>query len=52
MKTSIAELQTLTEAEKLYRINERVEEMHLSNGDFKAALADKWRLAVNQGGSL
>lgn len=42
MTTSIKELELMTETEKLYRINERLEDFHISNGDFKAALKDKW----------
>lgn len=45
MQTSIAELQTLTESEKMYRMNERLEEFHASNYDWKRVLEDKWALA-------
>ena len=51
MNTSINELETMTESEKRYRCWERIEEMHLSYGDFKAALNDKWGMLVNQGGN-
>lgn len=52
MNTSINELSTMTELEKLYRINERLEDFHASNGDWTAVLADKWHLARLTGGSL
>lgn len=52
MTTSIREIQAMTEAEKLYRINERLEEMYASNNDWNNVLASKWRMLVQQGGSL
>lgn len=51
MKTSIIELQTMTETDKRYRIYERMEEMYLSNADWKNAIACKWSMArLAQGG--
>lgn len=52
MTTSIKEVETLTQTEKLYRINERLEEMYGSNGDWKNVLACKWRMNILTGGSL
>lgn len=52
MNTSIAELHTMTETEKVYRINERLEDFHASNCDWQRVMEDKWRLLVWQGGSL
>jgi hypothetical protein len=51
MRTSINELETMSEAEKRYRIYERMEEMYLSNMDYKQALACKWSMAANYGGN-
>ena len=51
MTTSIKELQLMTETEKLYRINERLEEFHASNYDWKAVMADKWHLLRLNGGN-
>lgn len=52
MTTSIAEIQALTETERRYRIYERMEEMYLSNCDYRNALDAKWAMLVNYGGSL
>ena len=55
MTTLIAEISVLTETEKLYRINERIEDWHASKEcgyRFDLVLADKWRLLVHNGGSL
>lgn len=52
MTTSIIELETMTMTEKLYRINERLEDFHASNYDWQRCLEDKWRMAVYTGGSL
>jgi hypothetical protein len=52
MGTSIAELNQMTEMEKLYRMNERLEEFHASNADWQRVLEDKWRMLVWNGGSL
>jgi hypothetical protein len=46
MKTSIAELNVMTESEKRYRIYERMEEMYESNGDWTNALKAKWGMAA------
>ena len=46
MSTSIAELQNMTETERFYRANERLEEFHASNGDWQRVLLDKWYLAT------
>jgi hypothetical protein len=46
MKTSINELNNLTETEKFYRVNERLEEMHASYCDWERVLQDKWALAM------
>ena len=51
MNTSIKELETMTAAEKRYRIYERMEEMYLSNMDYTQAMACKWSMVVNQGGN-
>lgn len=51
MKTSIQELQTMTESEKRYRIFERMEEMYLGNMDYQNALASKWAMLANYGGN-
>ena len=51
MNTPIQELATMTETEKLYRINERLEDFHISCFDFNAAMMDKWRMLVWQGGN-
>lgn len=51
MKTSIGELNQMTETEKIYRINERLEEFHASNYDWQRVLEDKWRMLVWQGGN-
>ena len=45
-KKPISELQVMTETEKLYRINVRLEEFHAENGDWARVLEDKWRLVV------
>lgn len=50
-KTTIGELNQMTETEKLYRINERLEEFHASNYDWQRVLEDKWRMLVYQGGN-
>lgn len=42
----------MTELEKLYRINERLEDFHASNEDWKAVINDKWHLLMLSGGSL
>jgi hypothetical protein len=47
MKTSIAELKTLTEGEADYRIHERILEYMESQHDFKEALAQKWHMAAS-----
>lgn len=47
MKTSIKELQTLTDSEIQYRVHERVLEYVESQGDFKEALLQKWHLAAS-----
>lgn len=52
MRQSISELHNMTESEKRYRINERIEEFHASNGEWDKVLQDKWRMLVNFGGSL
>lgn len=52
MTTSIQEVQAMTEAEKMYRINERMEEMYALNMDWKNVLACKWGMLKHQGGSL
>ena len=44
MKRSISELQAMNETEKHYRANERLEEFHAENYDWKAVLKDKWAL--------
>lgn len=46
MKTSIKELQTLTDREIYYRVAERVEEWACAQGDFKEALIQKWQMTV------
>jgi hypothetical protein len=46
MKTPISELNLMTETEKLYRINERLEEFHASNYDWQRVMQDKWSLAA------
>ena len=51
MKTSIAELHNMTETEKLYRINERLEEFHASNYDWANVLKDKWHMLRLTGGN-
>lgn len=52
MKTSISELANMTEEEKLYRVNERLEDFHASCGDWNRVMIDKWHLLIYQGGSL
>lgn len=52
MTTSIIELQAMTDSEKLYRMNERLEEMYAMNADWKNVLARKWSMLVHTGGSL
>jgi hypothetical protein len=55
MTIPITEVNVLTESEKLYRLNERIEDWHASvecGYRFDLVLQDKWRLLVNQGGSL
>jgi len=50
-KKSIAEIQMLSDSDKLMRCRERLEEFHLENMDYVAAIADKWAmLAIYQGG--
>lgn len=51
MKTSISELNNMTEMEKIYRVNERLEEFHASNNDWQRVMEDKWRMLVWQGGN-
>lgn len=51
MNTSINEVNNMTDSEKRYRIYERMEEMYLSNMDYKQALASKWAMLANQGGN-
>lgn len=51
MKTSIAEIQVLTETEKRYRIYERMEEMYLGNSDYRNAFQAKWAMLSNFGGN-
>jgi hypothetical protein len=46
MKTSIGELNLMTETEKLYRMNERLEEFHASTEDWNRVMQDKWALAM------
>lgn len=46
MTTSIRELDLMTETEKLYRINERLEDFHASNNDWQRVMQDKWALAM------
>lgn len=45
MKTSISELQAMTESEKMYRIYERMEEMYSANNDWPHVLEAKWGMA-------
>lgn len=52
MTTSIKELDLLTMEEKLYRINERLEDFHASNYDWQRVIEDKWMMLVHTGGSL
>lgn len=49
---TIAELQVLTESEKRYRCNERLEDFHARNYDWKRVMEDKWHLLIQTGGSL
>ena len=51
MTTSIGELALMTEMEKLYRINERLEDFHASNYDWERVLIDKWHLLILTGGN-
>lgn len=51
MTTSIKELELLTETEKRYRINERLEDFHASNYDWQRVLEDKWHLVIHTGGN-
>lgn len=52
MKTPISELKTMTDSEVYYRVHERIEDYALSIGDLQLAVAEKWQMLVNQGGSL
>jgi len=45
MNVPINELENLPLTEKLYRINERLEDFHASNYDWERVMADKWSLA-------
>lgn len=45
MKTSIAELNQMTESQKMYRMYERMEEMYASNSDWSHVLEAKWGMA-------
>ena len=51
MNTSIGELSNMTETERHYRCNERLEEFHARNGDWNKCLEDKWRLLIYWGGN-
>lgn len=46
MNTPIQELNLMTETEKLYRINERLEDFHATNYDWQRVIQDKWSLAM------
>ena len=52
MTTPISEIEIMTMEEKLYRINERLEEMYAMNDDWKNVLACKWGMLVHTTGSL
>lgn len=45
-KKSIIELELLTETEKRYRCNERLEEFHIEMNDWDRVIQDKWALAT------
>lgn len=51
MTTPISELHLLTETEKIYRINERLEAFHAENYDWKNVIQDKWHLLKFMGGN-
>lgn len=44
-KNPISEIASLTELDRLMRCRERIEEMHMENMDYTAAIADKWAMA-------
>lgn len=52
MNTPISELGRMTEAEKMYRINERMEDYHASIYEWDKVIADKWYMLIHTGGSL
>lgn len=51
MTTPISELDRMTEMEKLYRINERLEDFYGLQGDWKNVMTAKWGMLIWTGGN-